>query len=455
MLHYACERDAHACVKWMCEQPGVDVNVQDAQLRTPFLLACENRALGTVGVLIARSDVDLKAVTKQEQNALHQICATDDALELVRTLLDKGLDPAAISSDALTPLHVAIANDAVAIATLLIDRGAAAWSAGGGKRFQPLLPFALSKQSNGCASLLVERGAPLGAVDTEGRTVVHIAVKEGSPCLAAILARTTFTVDVDARDRAGRAALHYAVATGSAERTAVLLEHGADIDAEDGAGMTPLHVACCTGEAELAALLISKGSRTDATDRAGNSPLHWACQRGSEPCVQLLVSNGADLSAANDAGLTPLALTQSQEIAAAFQKAGGGSADADASSRKRSRDESAPPFVEAFIKAFNSGKADAMAELFAPAGSLDGGSGSVAVGKEAVRVKFAELHGGGGRFVASARHYSSSTLTASIEGRVSLGKHASGAAAKDTVAMITTDATGLITKAKLYISEHL
>ncbi|KAJ1617958.1 hypothetical protein T492DRAFT_636800 [Pavlovales sp. CCMP2436] len=67
MLHYACEHDSHTCAQWILDQPGVDANMQDAQLRTPFLLACENRALKTVGVLMAHKDVDLKAVNKQEQ----------------------------------------------------------------------------------------------------------------------------------------------------------------------------------------------------------------------------------------------------------------------------------------------------------------------------------------------------------------------------------------------------
>jgi ankyrin repeat protein len=80
MLHYACEHDAHQCAAWLCRQKGMDVNVQDAQLRTPFLIACENRALRTLGVLLARKDVDLTAVTKQEQGALHLLCSSDDAL---------------------------------------------------------------------------------------------------------------------------------------------------------------------------------------------------------------------------------------------------------------------------------------------------------------------------------------------------------------------------------------
>mmetsp|Transcript_9218 Transcript_9218/g.21566 ORF Transcript_9218/g.21566 Transcript_9218/m.21566 type:complete len:93 (+) Transcript_9218:163-441(+) len=92
-----------------------------------------------------------------------------------------------------------------------------------------------------------------------------------------------------------------------------------------------------------------------------------------------------------------------------------------------------------------------MASLFAPAGSLDNGSG-IAVGKEAVLKKLGEVLGGAGaRFAVSSRHYSPSTLTAAIEGRVTLGK----GAAKDTVALLTSDAQGLITKAKLYAVEHL
>jgi len=329
MLHYACEHDSHTCAQWILDQPGVDANMQDAQLRTPFLLACENRALKTVGVLMAHKDVDLKAVNKQEQGALHMLASSDEAVATIGALLDKGLDASAISSDALTPLHVAVAHDAVGVARLLLDRGCAEWGTGAGKRAQPLLPIALAKNSAACAALLIERCAPLGGADTEGRTVVHLAVKMGAPCLPAILQRKG-ELDLDARDRAGRAALHYAVATGSAERAALLLEHGAAIDAEDGAGMTPLHVACCTGEPELAAQLVAKGARVDAADGAGNTPLHWACQRGSEACAKLLLANNANADCPNEAGLTPLVLATSAAMACIFAdiesdaEAGGG-----------------------------------------------------------------------------------------------------------------------------------
>lgn len=510
MLHYACEHDAHTCAAWMVAQPGVDVNVQDAQLRTPLLLACENRAHKTIAVLAATKDVDLKAVNKQEQGAIHLLAASDDCAGSIGRLLELGLDGGAVSSDALTPLHVAICHDAAAVARLLLDRGFVVWGTAASKRSQPLVPLALSKGAHACAALLVERGAPLGAVDPEGRTVVHLAVKEGAPCLPQILARAA-EVDLDARDRSGRASLHYAVATGSAERAGLLLARGAEIDAEDGAGMTPLHVACCTGEAELAKLLIGEGAAVHAADRAGNSPLHWACQRGSEACAALLLASGADADGPNQAGLTPLALAQSPQIsallaAAAADKAAsaaggaagaaasggaaakptragskrksGGGADAapsPASASKRggkaggAAADGPPPCVDGFVQALNFGDADAIAALFAPAGSLDDGCGSVAVGKEAVRAKLGEVLGGGGaRFAVNARHFSPATSTAAIEGRLSLrGKGGGGSGggggvsggggvtAKDTVVLLTADGDGLIGKAKIYSVEQL
>ncbi|KAG8456896.1 hypothetical protein KFE25_012686 [Diacronema lutheri] len=486
-LHYACEHDAHRCAAWLVKQQGVDVDVQDAQLRTPFLLACENRAYKTIAILARTDGVDLRAASKQERTALHMLASSDEALPTIGMLLDLGLDGGAVSSDGLTPLHVAVGHDAIGAATLLLDRGFSVWKTGAGRRATPLVPFALSKGAHACAALLVERGAPLGALDTEGRSVAHLAVREGAPCLPAILARAA-ELDLDARDRAGRAALHYAVATGSAERAALLLQHGAEIDAEDGAGMTALHVACCTGEAEAAALLLGKGARVGAADRVGNTPLHWACQRGSEACARLLLDHGADADCANAAGLSPVALTHDPALAALFTaRADGTEAHARAGERgkrsagapdepgaaggKRARAGTAgaavaaggaagapPACVDGFVKAFNAGSVDAMAELFAPAGSLDDGAGSVAVGKEAVLAKLREVIGGAGaRFAVNARHYSTATATAAIEGRLSRGKGAAtrGSTAKDTVVLVTADADGLIAKAKIYSVEPL
>lgn len=82
-------------------------------------------------------------------------------------------------------------------------------------------------------------------------------------------------LDVEATDKRGRTALHYAADAGELNIITMLLERGADINAADAEGLSPLHLAL-DDDGEAARLLLLRGADVTAKTNAGFSPLDCA-----------------------------------------------------------------------------------------------------------------------------------------------------------------------------------
>ena len=118
----------------------------------------------------------------------------------------------------------------------------------------------------------------------------------------------------EARDPAGRPALHRAVTLDRREIVKRLLDKGADpaVRSQDkGSGHedeTALLQAAFWGRLEVAEMLVKRGAKVNA--RAANDivPLHEAARMGHLELARLLLKHGADANAKDTEGKTPLDL---------------------------------------------------------------------------------------------------------------------------------------------------
>lgn len=94
--------------------------------------------------------------------------------------------------------------------------------------------------------------------------------------------------DINARDAAGRTALHLAAQEGAAKGAALLLAHGADLNAPDKAGDTPLMTALARGRHGVAGDLLLAGANTDAKNAAGKTAADIAAESGDGDILALL-----------------------------------------------------------------------------------------------------------------------------------------------------------------------
>ena len=140
--------------------------------------------------------------------------------------------------------------------------------------------------------LAADRGL-LVAADAQGMRVLHAAVS-GASDLAAVQLLLAEGAEVNAGDKGGSTALHYAASHDLAEISTALLDRGAAIDAVNAEGDTPLTSALRRRGREVAGLLIDRGADINRAGAQGLTPLASAVREGDLKLAARLLERGAD-----------------------------------------------------------------------------------------------------------------------------------------------------------------
>jgi ankyrin repeat protein len=156
---------------------------------------------------------------------------------------------------------------------------------------------------------LLARGFDPNAANEAGQTGLVLALRDGSPKVAALLLAQP-QIKVDAANASDETPLMMAALRGDIGWTQRLLDRGAAIQRP---GWTPLHYAASGPEPRVVALLLDRGAAIDAPSPNGSTPLMMAARYGDQRSAVLLMARGAHAGIRNAAGLT----------AADFARAGG------------------------------------------------------------------------------------------------------------------------------------
>ncbi|KAK3279158.1 hypothetical protein CYMTET_12949 [Cymbomonas tetramitiformis] len=194
----------------------------------------------------------LRTATKEDVNSCQVSCPVGDTkgtllmwavrhglLESAKALLRKGADPNLnCEDDGWTPLHEACNAKNADLA-------------------EELLKHKASRQQE----------------DQVGRTALHIAVLNSSPCkkLVEVLCGSE---------------------NGEIEKTSVNLSN-----TQDKNHPSLLHMAAKDGHKEVAEILIGAGALIDSKDKSGATPLHHAAYEGHEEMVECLHEHGCNINA--------------------------------------------------------------------------------------------------------------------------------------------------------------
>ncbi|XP_037798903.1 ankyrin repeat, PH and SEC7 domain containing protein secG-like isoform X2 [Penaeus monodon] len=203
--------------------------------------------------------------TQEERPSLHSLCQrqTPQSYARARQLLEDPLTSLdALDKNGMTPLHVAVVN----------------------------------KNAS---------GASVNARDVHGKSVLHTAVRQGSPMVGLLVDRGASVVCPESKY--GRTPIHIAAELGATEILETLLwkcSKGADI--KDKKDMTPLHFAAERGHRNCCHVLLRHGANPSAKNRCNETALHIAVRNCYLLTSQILLSYEHDLNSKDNNGFTPL-----------------------------------------------------------------------------------------------------------------------------------------------------
>lgn len=146
---------------------------------------------------------------------------------------------------------------------------------------------------------LLKRGFDPNARNEQGQHALHVAIKEDSERVIALLLDLP-SIDVDARNAVGETPLMMAAIRSNLPVMRKLLERGAQVQID---GWSPIHYAASQGELPVMELLLARGASLDARSPNGTTPLMMAARYGGQDVASLLLKRGADPRLKNDKGL--------------------------------------------------------------------------------------------------------------------------------------------------------
>ena len=215
-------------------------------------------------------------------------------LEVVRYLLENGMEPNGTTDFGRTALHW---TDSPEMAAVLLEHGA---DPNAVDHFG-MTPLSLNTAySLERTKLLLEHGGDVNHADLKGRTVLHgvVVQRQLDEVLGALRLLLDHEVNVNASDAQGKTALHHVAEApswyGRSARRGPAFQPG--LPFEGGAAEAAMR------------LLLKHGAKVYLPDEDGNTPLHLAVKVGSVNRVRVLLKHGADPQFVNYAGATPAAM---------------------------------------------------------------------------------------------------------------------------------------------------
>jgi ankyrin repeat protein len=224
-------------------EKGANLNIQNEEGETALIIASGNGYTDIVRLLIeAGATLDIQ--DKDGDTALMLASST----EIVRLLIEAGINLNIQNNDGHTALITATKRNAIEIARLLIEAGAARTPAAlniQDKEQQTALTIACTKGYETIASLLIKAGANLDLCAEYGFSALHIASKGGNIDIVRLLIEggAAHTPAINIQTVFGYTALILACKYGHTEIARILIEAGANQHIKNGDGENALHYA--------------------------------------------------------------------------------------------------------------------------------------------------------------------------------------------------------------------
>ena len=299
-LHMAAER-GHQDVVSVLLQAGTDIKAVDTNGRTPLTLAACSGQAGVVAALI-KAGAALSKPDVSGKTAMF-LAAEAGYLDVVTELYLGGED---VHHEGTSALHYAAQEGHKDVALFLVEAGAHinALDTNG----QTPLHLACWRNQTSVIPTLLSSGASADIVDSSGRTPLSWASERGYLDVVRSLIEhrtngsSSTDIDIDGSNQEMWTPLHFAAKNNHLEVVNELLRAQADVNARTIHRETPLTLSARKGYTSVVSALVAAGARPDTN-------LVWrVLDKGDADILALLLSSekGVDVNTPNDRGQTLL-----------------------------------------------------------------------------------------------------------------------------------------------------
>ncbi len=282
---FAAEKGRIDVVNYLIEQ-GAYINYENTGI-TACHLAANKGHLEVVKLLIEKGAL-VNAETHEGMNAL-QFAAMEGHTEVINYLINHGANVNASDTEGNTPLSLAVEAGHFEMVKLLI-RAKGDVNAADITGNTPLINLAMvdnpSWEHEKIANYLIEQGAKVNAMNSEGSSALSLAAQGGSDRLNMVKLLIEAKADVNTVDKAGNTPFMNA---GDLSIATYLENHGAAMNVKNKKNMTPLMTAASNGHVKIVQYLIKNGFSLNVTDIDGKTPLMLAAEGGHLEMVEWLV----------------------------------------------------------------------------------------------------------------------------------------------------------------------
>lgn len=254
----------------MLKSGGVNPNKRDDAYVTPIMTAARHGTVETVKKLIeSGAEID----SRDERDCTPLMYAASSSRNILNTMLLKGADINAKDKEGFTALSYAVIYE---------------------------------KKEN--VILLLQKGAKLDVVNSDGETLLHLAARGNSrESLDISRLLLEYGVERNDRDKKGNTPLMIAARNEDKQLVNLLLDNGADPNIPNEEMEYPLIAAIIAGNREIISSLFDKGADSNIMDEEGHTPLMLASVMPEQvQIVDMLVKNKAKVNAQDKEGMTAL-----------------------------------------------------------------------------------------------------------------------------------------------------
>lgn len=276
------------------------VDARDDSKDTPLALAAMAGRTSTVELLLTRG-ADAFLIMSDGRTVVNAVASsnsscTEGHVEVLKSLLRRGVDPNTADEFGLAPIHWAAGNGHADITRFLLGLDEVDASATGSWSWNAVHFAADSEKGSArrVAELLIHAGVDPLLAEVDGWIPIHLASRADNTDTALLqLLWEQDQKSIETRAKDGRTALHF----GSRQYKTLqwLIEHGADVNAKDNDGETALVAAVTDNTGVSIRVLLDNGADPMLVDGNGMTALHRAARRGYGRAVKALLTFGKDV----------------------------------------------------------------------------------------------------------------------------------------------------------------